>query len=228
MKLSDNGLKFISSFEGYHTALPDGKCKAYWDKLGKVWTIGYGCTEGVSEGMVLTKKQADALFYKELEKHMGYVDALCKEFDFKPNQNQFDALVSHCYNCGPRGTRVVFKRNFDFSSYGLRSRDGSRPRGLARRRQSEQALFETPTTKEIISKSRQLKAGARLQRFLEWSGVGSLLTIATLQDIQNFLTDPRTFAVLVVGFAAWWTIKYVNFRTIEAHKEGRYQLRETA
>ena len=41
MKLSAAGFDLIRSFEGYHTALPDGSCKAYLDTLAKphIWTI---------------------------------------------------------------------------------------------------------------------------------------------------------------------------------------------
>ena len=39
--MTEKGLKLIMDFEG----LPKNKpLDAYWDKYGKVWTIGYGAT----------------------------------------------------------------------------------------------------------------------------------------------------------------------------------------
>ncbi len=43
MQLSQAGLKFIASFEGYHKKLANGRCTTYYCPAG-VLTIGYGCT----------------------------------------------------------------------------------------------------------------------------------------------------------------------------------------
>jgi lysozyme len=100
MKISAAGLDLIKSFEGYHDRLPDGSCRAYLDKLAKphVWTIGWGCTEGITAGMVWTKEQAEAALLKEIAEHEAHVERLVT---VDLNQNQFDALVSFCYNVGP-------------------------------------------------------------------------------------------------------------------------------
>ena len=49
MRMSEAGFELVRSFEGYHEELPDGRCRAYLDTLAKphVWTIGFGCTEGI-------------------------------------------------------------------------------------------------------------------------------------------------------------------------------------
>ena len=57
MNISDKGLDFIRSFEGYAKELKDGsgRCTAYQEKLRggyDIPTIGYGCTEGVKDGMI--------------------------------------------------------------------------------------------------------------------------------------------------------------------------------
>lgn len=232
MNISDNGLKFIQSFEGYHTRLPNGDCKAYLDTLVSpskrskgykgLWTIGYGSTgPHVTEGVVWTKAKAEQELRKMVARHEQAVLKLCKQFKFTPNQNQFDALVSHSYNCGPNGTRTVMRNDFDFSTYG-RTAGGVVRRGLVRRRKAEQELFNKPSVTEIVSNSRQLKAGKGLERFLEWSGISALLSIATLESVREFLLDPKLTIALGIGFLAWVTIKYINFRTIEAANEGRY------
>jgi lysozyme len=51
MKISENGLAMIRYWE-------DCVLEAYQD-VGGIWTIGYGHTEGVTEGMVWTQNQAD-------------------------------------------------------------------------------------------------------------------------------------------------------------------------
>lgn len=156
MKLSDRGLALICSFEGYHTKLPDGGCKAYLDKLAKphVWTIGYGCTEGVYEGLVWTKEQAEQAFRRELEKHEKFVQQIVT---VPLNQNEFDALTSFCYNCGPNNLKTLVtnrlnknKRGDTAKAFHLYNKAGGKVyRGLTRRRAAESALFAEPMPEEI-------------------------------------------------------------------------------
>jgi len=53
---------------------PDGggegcELKAYWDKHGKVWTIGWGCTgSNVKEGLVWSQDQADAELRRQVDR----------------------------------------------------------------------------------------------------------------------------------------------------------------
>jgi lysozyme len=101
MKISPRGLDMIKEFEGYHRALPDGSCIPYRCPAG-VLTIGYGCTEGVREGMRWTKADAEARLLGELEKHEAAVQRYSTT---DLNQNQFDALVSFSYNLGTEALR---------------------------------------------------------------------------------------------------------------------------
>jgi lysozyme len=95
MKLSNNGIKLIKSFEGL-------KLNAYQDVAG-VWTIGYGSTRyqdgrTIKHGDKLTDEaQANTLFMNTLSK---YVEAVNKGAKVALSQNQFDALVSFIYNVG--------------------------------------------------------------------------------------------------------------------------------
>lgn len=156
MKLSERGFDLIRSFEGYHTRLPDGGCKAYLDKLAKphVWTIGYGCTEGVYSGLVWTAEQAEAAFRRELEKHEKFVQQIVT---VPLNQNEHDALVSFCYNCGPKNLETLVrnrlnknKRMDTVKAFHLYNKAGGNVyRGLVRRRDAEAALFAEPMPEEI-------------------------------------------------------------------------------
>lgn len=148
MKLSKRGLDLICEFEGYHTALPDGSCKAYLDRLAipHVWTIGYGCTEGVSPGMTLTKDEAQARFHGELEKHERIVSKLVK---VTIGQNNFDALVSFSYNTGGLGKSTLLRKlnrgDFDGAAreFAKWNKAGGKVwKGLVRRRAAEAALFQ--------------------------------------------------------------------------------------
>ena len=88
MKISQAGIDLIKKFEGC-------VLKAYWDYKG--YSIGYGHL-GVPEGTVITKEQAEQLLISDLPSYESKVS----EYDsvYHWTQNEFDALVSYCYNIG--------------------------------------------------------------------------------------------------------------------------------
>ena len=94
-KVSKNGLDFIGKEEGL--VLKPYRCSA------KVPTIGYGSTyyeDGTKVKMTdppITKERAEKLFLDTL-KHYEMCIYTSTRDDI--NQNQFDALVSICYNIG--------------------------------------------------------------------------------------------------------------------------------
>ena len=142
MRTSQNGIKLITSFEGCYT-------RAYWDKYGEVWTIGYGHTgPDVFEGKIITKVEADELLKKDLIKFEEYVNN--KQYvPFQLNQNQFDALVSFTYNTGPGNLKkLVAGRNLPQIAEELleyKRSKGKILKGLLRRREEERKLFLTGT-----------------------------------------------------------------------------------
>lgn len=102
MKISKKGLDdLIKPFEGYHSKLPDGSCKAYRCPAG-VWTCGWGCTEGVNQHTLWTVDEATAALGQEMAKHEAAVEAMVR---VPLKQGQFDALVSLCYNIGAGNLR---------------------------------------------------------------------------------------------------------------------------
>jgi len=82
------------------------KLKAYNDGTG-TWTIGWGCTKGVRRGMVITAKQAQAMFDTEIAVHIGEVHRLIKR---EISQGLFDALVSFFFNNGSGRCPTLIKR----------------------------------------------------------------------------------------------------------------------
>lgn len=152
MDISPRGVEFIVSFEGKHKLLPDGTYKAYLDTLAKpnVWTIFCGLTKGVGPNTCITEDQGNAMFRKELA---VFEDAVEKHVTVPLNQNQFDALVSFVYNCGPNAlkTSTLLKR-LNAGKYAevpaqlarWNKAGGKVWPGLTRRRAAEGALFMEP------------------------------------------------------------------------------------
>lgn len=140
MKLNDDGLKLIKSFEGCCL-------KAYKDMVGVI-TIGYGHTGAdVSEGQIIDEDQALALLQKDLEKFENGVSKLvtCELTD-----NQFSALVSFSYNLGLGSLKsstllkCVNSGDFDQASNEFLKWDKAASKvssGLLRRRTAESELF---------------------------------------------------------------------------------------
>ena len=101
MRTSDNGKALIKKYEGC-------KLKAYKCPAG-VPTIGYGNTYyfsgvKVSLGDTITQDEAEKLLTELLPK---YENTVKRSIHVELNQNQFDALVSFCWNCG--SSRTLFK-----------------------------------------------------------------------------------------------------------------------
>ena len=143
MNVSQEGIDLIKSFEGC-------RLEAYPDPGtgGVPWTIGWGTTTGVVEGMACTQEQADQMLADDVAKVAGQVNSLLK---IKVNQNQFDALVSFAYNAGAGALasstllRLLNAGNFggaadEFPKW-VHGGGGSILPGLVRRRAAERSLF---------------------------------------------------------------------------------------
>ncbi len=95
MNISAEGIALIKKFEGCE--LEAYKCSA------GVWTIGYGHTKDVVEGMTITQEQAEEMLVEELHEYEKYVN---ESATVALSQNQFDALVSWVYNLGPANLKA--------------------------------------------------------------------------------------------------------------------------
>lgn len=139
MKTGDKGIALIKECEGLRLA-------AYRDGAG-VWTIGYGHTRGVRQGMSCTEAEAGAWLREDLADAEASVD----RWGLELTQDRFDALVSFVYNVGggtfAKSTLLVKIRTgadaetvaYWFLRYHYSA--GKPLLGLARRRAMEAALF---------------------------------------------------------------------------------------
>ena len=147
MKTSAKGIDLICSFEGF-------RAKAYPDPAtgGEPWTIGYGHTSlagglQVKKGLVITEKQGREILAMDLLKFEAAVAKFLKRI---PTQNQFDAMVSLCFNIGPgnfgkssvlkwfnNGTLTLAADSF----FKWNRAAGKVMAGLTRRRKAEADLF---------------------------------------------------------------------------------------
>ena len=83
---------FVKEKEGYRS-------EAYQDAVG-VWTIGYGITEGVEKGDIVTKEQAEEQLRVALSRFRDYVILRRDSWGYDWSDNQVDALTSFIYNLG--------------------------------------------------------------------------------------------------------------------------------
>lgn len=146
LHISVNGANFIKSFESC-------VLKAYRDPPR--WAIGWGHTIAagkpeVTPGMVITQDEADKIFLSDMIVYENYVKSFVK---VQLNQNQFDALVSACYNMGPGHLKIVINNsNLNYGNYDkiasellkFNASNGKVLKGLTRRRTAEGALFNRP------------------------------------------------------------------------------------
>jgi lysozyme len=142
MTTSQEGRSLIESFEGFKTS-------AYLDGRG-IWTCGYGHTGGVLPNTLCDQAMADAWMESDLATAEHAVNTLVH---FPINQNQFDALVSLCFNIGSGNfaeSTVVRKLNMgDMQGAAAailmwNKIGGEVSVGLSDRRAAEQTLFLTP------------------------------------------------------------------------------------
>lgn len=126
---------------------------------GKPWTIGWGDTEGVSVGLVISQAEADARYAKRLVR--DFEPATRRAVLVPLTQRQWDAIVSTVYNTGPGGNGrdgilfladgkpSTFLRKLNLGDYGgaaaelpkwVRS-NGQVLKGLQRRREAARLVF---------------------------------------------------------------------------------------
>ena len=151
MKISQTGVDLLKHFEGC-------KLEAYQDSVG-VWTIGYGHTKGIYEGIEISQLEAEKMLKDELEgEYEGYINDIP---DVPLEQCQFDALVCWVYNLGPTNLRssTMLKElnagSYDLVPYQMKRWDkagGKVLLGLSRRRNAEALLFKGEDWTEYLEK----------------------------------------------------------------------------
>jgi lysozyme len=159
-RIGKKGLELIKSFESFVPYVYDdlvppvkGRYREWNGELVKgTLTIGYGHTDAakhplkIEKGLRISESKALAILDVDLDE---CEEAVNKLVTVKLTQGQFDALVSFAFNCGignlkkliaplNRGDYAACRRKFDEFT---RSK-GQVLRGLVRRRDAEQALWD--------------------------------------------------------------------------------------
>jgi lysozyme len=145
-KISQKGLDLIKRFEGL-------KLKPYLCPAG-IPTIGYGNTyynDGKKVKLTdpsITQAKADELLKFLIQSYEKDVDSFCRD---DISQQNFDALVSFAYNCGPRNLKsstLLKKVNLNPQDVTIRNEfmkwnkgAGKVLAGLTKRRQAEADLY---------------------------------------------------------------------------------------
>lgn len=148
------GTDLCQSFESYAIAQPDGSCKAYWDKTGKVWTIGWGSTgPAIGSFTIWSREQADSWFESFWSKTRTGVLRASPFLSAPEHYNRLEALTCFAYNCGTGAYQTSTLRRKvnakDFAAAALEfpkwnHSGGKVVAGLTRRRLAERALFLLP------------------------------------------------------------------------------------
>lgn len=140
--------------DGLHLAIPLVKqfegCKltAYQDIVG-VWTIGYGETLDVHEGMVWTQAQADQTLYTRLQGFLARVLGACPQLAQESASRQA-ACVSLAYNVGVTAfgsstvCRMIKAKRYQEAAdaFLLWNKAGGKVvQGLTNRREAERQVF---------------------------------------------------------------------------------------
>jgi lysozyme len=223
MNTSPRGIALLKQFEGF-------KQDAYQDVVG-VWTIGYGFTEGVKAGDIMSRDQAEERLREELQDYERTVLRACG--DKTPNQNQFDAMVCLAWNIGREGfkTSTVAKahRRGDFEAaaraFNLWNKAGGKVvRGLVRRRAAEAALYLEPIM-DTESMPQRLDGESRFtdsrinKAGIATAGTATIATVAEVTSTVRAIKDdadtlrewamPIALVIIVVlaGYIVWTRIK---------------------
>lgn len=139
-RTSQRGVDLIKSFEGFSS-------KAIRLKGEQYYTIGYGhYGQDVLPGQTITLAEGEALLRKDLNQFEIWVNRYAP---WPTNQNEFDALVSFTYNCGPGSLQTLVRNRTksqvaDHMMVYTHSGSEAYTQGLYNRRKKERALFLTP------------------------------------------------------------------------------------
>jgi GH24 family phage-related lysozyme (muramidase) len=227
MKVSDKGLELIKRYEGLELA-------AYADpgSKGEPYTIGYGHTSmagppAVHRGMRISMAEAVSILKSDLGKFETAVSGLLTR---TPTQNQFDAMVSLCFNIGPKNfaSSTVLRRfnagDFVKAANGFMlftKASGHEMKGLIARRSAEMELFRAgsvvivpvsdtpaPDREDIIDEPKPvLKQRKVWTNIVSWVGGGGVASFAAFSGF-----DWRTMLVIVAAIMAFVLFFWFQYR----------------
>lgn len=91
-RTNDECIEIIKEFGGL-------RLEAYSDQNGN-WYIGYGHSQGVTEGMTITESQAERYLRNDLR---AFEESISRMVEVNVSENEFSAMVCLTYNIGPGG-----------------------------------------------------------------------------------------------------------------------------
>lgn len=190
----------------------------------KVWTCGWGETDGVRADTRWTQDQADVRFRISLEHYAGEVAGMLKQ---PANEHQLAALVSLAYNIGPaafaKSTVLKLHNAGDFEgaarAFGLWNKarvNGALTvlAGLTTRRAEESALYlradpDAPAERmpQAVQPESSLAASPIAQGGAVTAGAGVLGVLAeardTLGPVGEVTAQAKTIVVGTLGLPGW-------------------------
>ena len=152
MKASAQCTDLIKRFEdeaGFNAGLCS-QLTAYKPVPTDPWTIGWGTTRNVVEGMTITPEQADQLLAEDIARTEADLNVMLR--GCKLTQGQWDAIVDLGYNVGARRLPSIAPKFWKALWSGdkqtavveladINKAGGVVLEGLTRRRHAEQVLF---------------------------------------------------------------------------------------
>lgn len=180
------------------------------------WTIGWGHTEDVFQGMTITKAQAEQFFEMDVQWAEDAVNTLVK---VPLTQHQFDALVSFTFNIGAGAfkkstlLRKLNAKDYKGAAHEMlrwNKQDGKVLQGLVNRRSDEMSYFMQADAQEStkVDDPGGLKSLAQSKEV--WGGLSAVLT-----GVGAFMggltptaqtTLSAALSVALVGFGAFFLI----------------------
>lgn len=136
MQISDNGIRFIESFEGFSS-------KVYNDVGHPAVGYGHDLQPGESFPDGITQAEAEALLIQDL--NTRYAPVVNSLVPSDCTQNQFDALCDFSFNLGTGSLGTMLAHGWDQVPVQIPrwNKVGGEPNpGLTRRRQAEVDLFD--------------------------------------------------------------------------------------
>lgn len=208
-RINEEAKALIKRLEGLRLA-------AYQDVAG-VWTIGYGTTRGVYEGLTITEATAEHMMNMDLR---AFEEGVQAAVEVELSDNQFGALVSFAYNVGLgafRSSTLLKKLNAgDYEAVPaelakwVKARVGGqliRVQGLVNRRAAEAGLW----AKGSFASGREVPVEAptsqAAKQTAQVAGVGGVGLLATLLPGLTGL-DWRVGLAIVVAAAVGMAVYF--------------------
>jgi lysozyme len=122
------------------------RLESYSDQNGN-WYIGYGHSQGVTEGMTITEAEAEQFLRDDL---MVFEQSVSRMVEVDVSENEFSAMVCLTYNIGPGGfaestvLRKVNEQEWEEAADAIllwNKVNGQVNEALVNRREKERSLF---------------------------------------------------------------------------------------